>query len=204
MPLVLDIDEEITCEIDDGSGTSCQDFINTVTSINKCNVDIAFKFTFTNRGLACVHVSDILVSLGPIGDELLSFDDIYSYQERELCVGETWTVPDRRRKVKLCKESDTAWDIFIEVKESRGQQKRRRYTFGWIPYLGSSAVPYPSPTAVPTIDTCQDCTLTGLVSASKYHCIFSFSIIFIGKHQSYRVLSVTLSLLYCSCEIYIH
>ena len=111
-------------------------------------------------------MSDIRVSLGPIGDELLCFDDLYSYQERKLCAGDTWTIPDRGSSVNLCKIPDSEWDIFIEVKESRGQQKRQRYAFGWMPYA-ESAVPYPSPTEMPTVDMCQDCTLTGLVSGSK-------------------------------------
>ena len=191
VPFVLGINEEITCVIDDGSGKSCQNFVNEVDSIYECKADIAFTFSFTNRGFACVYISDIRVALGPFGDELLCYDDIYEYNFRWLCPGETWTVPDRRKKVNLCKESDNEWDISIEVKESRGQQNRRRYSFPWSPYT-NLAVPFPAPTASPTVDTCDDCTLTGLVSASKYSITF-FMIDFL---QYFNIVVLT----YCSFE----
>ena len=172
MPFVLSIDEQITCEINDGSDTKCQDFINVATSIDQCSADIAFNFTFTNNGLACVNVSDICAQLGPFKVTSLRFDDLYSYQERELCVNETWTVSDRRSNVNLCKQSESAWDVLIEVNESRGQRKRRRYTFEWVPFvaaktLSPSIAPSPLFSASPSIDNCQDCTLTGVFSGGE-------------------------------------
>ena len=159
-----------TCQINDGSGTDCQGFINEAVSIGECFTDVRFNFTFTNIGLGCVDVSGISVTLGPFGKSLLTFEDIYSYAERQLCVNETWTVPDRRLDINLCETSEQPWNIVIEVDEARGQTRNNTFVYEWIPYSSSkspSASPVIQPSAVPSIDTCTDCTLTGIVSGGK-------------------------------------
>ena len=50
--------------------------------MQKCDADIAFNFTFTNVGLACIEIVNIRVPLGPLGLSLLKFDDIYGYNDR--------------------------------------------------------------------------------------------------------------------------
>ena len=172
MPFVLSIDEQITFEINDGSDTNCQDFINVATSIDQCSADIAFNFTFTYNRLACVYVSNICAQLGLFKVTSLRFDDLYSYQERELCVNETWTVSDCRSNVNLCKQSESAWHVLIEVNESQGQQKRQKYTFEWVPFitaktLSPSIAPSTLLSASPSMDNCQDCTLTGVISGGE-------------------------------------
>ena len=110
------------------------------------------------------------MTLGPFGKSLLIFDDIYSYTERQLCVNETWTVPDRRLNVNLCEASEQPWDIVIEVDEGRGQTSNSTFGYEWIPYSSSkspSESPAAHPSVAPSIDTCVDCTLTGVVSGGK-------------------------------------
>ena len=170
VPFQLEFKNAPSCEINDGSGTDCQAFIYEAASIEECYADVRFNFTFTNIGLGCVDVSGVSVTLGPFGKSLLTFDDIYSYKERQLCVNETWTVPDRRLNLNLCEASEHPWDIIIEVNEARGQTSNNTYVYEWVPYSASkfpSASPVVHPSAVPSIDTCADCTLTGVVSGGK-------------------------------------
>lgn len=127
-----------------------------------------------------MEVTDIRVSLGPLGETLLSFDDIYSYQQRQLCVGETWTVPDRRSNINLCEYSINAWDIVIEVDELRGQNVTNSRVHEWTPFSKSklpTSAPFIYPSSSPSVDTCLDCTLTGVVSGGKRYndyCCFDF------------------------------
>ena len=169
-PFQLEFNNMPSCEIDDESGTDCQGFINNAVSIGDCHADVRFNFTFTNIGVGCVDVSGVSVTLGPFGMSLLAFDDVYSYKERQLCVNETWTVPDRRLNLNLCEASEQPWDIIIKVDEGRGQTSNSTFVYGWIPYSSSkfpSASPAIQPSAMPSIDTCTDCTLTGIVSGGK-------------------------------------
>ncbi len=163
VPFKLDFESTLTCEIDDGSNIPCQDFLLQADSIKQCAANISFNFTFTNIGLACVDVGDIRVSLGPLGEALLSYDDVYTYSDRQLCVNETWTVPDRRFNVKLCEYSVNDWDIGIVIAESRGQSVSNQFIYKWIPYSSS----FIAPSSAPSVDTCGDCTLTGIVSGGK-------------------------------------
>lgn len=163
VPFQLDFDPTITCVINDGSDLTCQDFIYQTSSLEQCNADISFNFTFTNVGFACVDISSIHVSLGPVGEALLSFDDVYNYSERELCINETWTIPDQRSNVNLCEYSSSAWSVVFDIIEFRGQHINNTIVYEWIPFSSS----FVSPSLAPTIDTCKDCTLTGVVSGGK-------------------------------------
>lgn len=172
----------ISCEINDGTGMSCENFISQAPSVEKCFADIKFNFDFTNVGLACVNITDIRVVLGPEGRSLLSFDSIHPYHQRQFCVNESWVIPDKRSNVNLCEESVDPWEISIEVFESRDQSVYHEVLFELIPLFNSDnsntpvstayeAPSYRPSTAVsqsPSIDTCRGCTLTSLVSFCKY------------------------------------
>ncbi len=148
----------------------CNDFIEQATSVQKCDADIAFNFTFTNVGLACIEIVNIRVALGPLGLSLLRFDDIYGYNDRQICSNETWVVPDRRLNVNLCKESVDPWEIIIEVDESSGQSLKESFEYELIPFnnnTASSTMPSGRPSGAPSIDVCSDCTLTSQIRGSK-------------------------------------
>lgn len=156
----------MTCEVDDGSGTSCAKSI----SKEECIVDIKLNYTFTNVGLSCAQIMSVKAEIGSLGTEVLSFDDIYSFSERQICAGEYWTIPDRRTSINLCKEQENPWDIVLDVDEFFGTTTNLTYNYEWREYLSnipsSTLSAYPS--AAPSKDTCRDCTLTGVVSGGKH------------------------------------
>jgi hypothetical protein len=81
----------MTCEIDDGSGTGCQGFLsrNEIPASRQCNgVDIKFNYTVTNVGIGCVNIVDMRTKLGHLGVITLVFNDVYSYQDRQICDNE--------------------------------------------------------------------------------------------------------------------
>ena len=182
----------ITCVINDGSDTSCEALLGSANSA-QCINDIAFNYTFTNIGLSCVEVMEISASLGPLRDNLLDFNNIYGYQEREMCPGENWTIPDTRSSVNLCTFTEIPWDILLEFDEFYGRRTNLTFEYQWIPILETSApvvapsdspsitlsnlptnVQSNSPTASPTINTCNDCTLSGFISGGMCENIVQF------------------------------
>jgi hypothetical protein len=166
----------MTCEIDDSSGTDCQDFLSRseIPASRQCNgVDIKFNYTFTNIGIACVNIVDIRTKLGRLGVKTLVFDDVYSYQDRQICANESWTIPDRRSSINLCDLSDDPLDVLIDVNEYNGRMTNLTFVYDWavdekftFPFQELSNYPSLSthPSLTPTMDTCEDCTLTGFVS----------------------------------------
>jgi hypothetical protein len=99
----------MTCEIDDGSGTDCQGFLsrNEISVSYQCNgVDIKFNYTVTNVGIVCVNIVDIRTKLGRLGVKTLVFDDVYNYQDRQMCANKSWAIPDRRSSINLCDPLD--------------------------------------------------------------------------------------------------
>ena len=123
--------DSISCEIDDGSGLSCDSFLVAAT-ITDCTADIRFNYTFTNIGLGCVDVMAVRSQLGSLGTTLLRFNDVYSYRERELCNNEMWTVPDRRSSVNLCNAMlDESWCILLEVDELYGRRANATHEYEW-------------------------------------------------------------------------
>ncbi len=93
----------VTCSvIDDGVETDCITFLESgPTTIRQCTVGIKLTYVFTNNGRNCINIANIKAEAGPLGTQALEFDDVYSYQERELCANETWVVPDRRSSINL-------------------------------------------------------------------------------------------------------
>ena len=81
VPFELAIDN-ITCVINDGSETNCEKILGSPDLIGECVHDLKFNYTFIKVGLSCVEIMDLSATLGPIGENLLDFGTIYSYQER--------------------------------------------------------------------------------------------------------------------------
>ena len=149
--MLVDI-ESVECQIDDGSGTSCETFTTGSTPGKKCKFDVKFLFKFTNAGLACLDITAVQVNLGPLDTEMI---DVYKYTDRNLCPNESLLVPDKRSSVDLCDEGrGSSWLIRVRIDEYFGKSMNIAYRYKWEP---PAPLPY----------TCQDCTLSGVVSAGK-------------------------------------
>lgn len=168
--------DDINCEINDSSNTTCRDFILAAPSWKRCTANIKFNYTFTSFGVSCIDVKNVNVDLGPEGARSVCFDDICSFQERKLCYHETVTLPDYRSNVDLCEESVEAWEIVIEINGSNGRSANMTALYDWEIVPTSSAPtmsnapsvpPIPQPSAVPSIDTCASCTFISMITASK-------------------------------------
>ena len=120
-------------------------------------------------------------------------NNIYGYQEREICPGENWTIPDTRSSINLCTFTEIPWDILLVIDEFYGRRTNLTFEYQWIPVLETSApviapsdlpsitlsnlpinVQTDSPTAPPTIDTCNNCTISGFISGGMYENIVLF------------------------------
>ena len=179
--------------INDGSNMDCSDFVEQAPSVQKCDADIFFNFTFTNVGLACIEIVNIRVALGPQGSSLLRFDDIYGYNDRKLCFNETWVVPDRRSNVNLCEESVDPWEINIEIYESSGQKFKEAFEYELIPFTkmmtpstmpsvqAKSTMPSVRPSGAPSIDVCSDCTLISIISGCECFMPYFWLILFFAN-----------------------
>jgi hypothetical protein len=98
----------MTCEIDDGSRTDCQAFLsrNEIPASHQCNgVDIKCNCRVTNAGIACVNIVDIRTKLSRLGVKTLVFDNVYSYQDKQICANESLAIPDIS-SINLCDPSD--------------------------------------------------------------------------------------------------
>ena len=184
LPVELEIDE-ITCQIDNGfgNGTDCNTYSRYITEPRDCIVDLIFNYTFSNVGLACVDVANIRSKLGPYNSVTVRFNDVYSYQERDICSNETWSIPHRRPYFDICQIVEDSWDIVIDIDDIDGGTTNLTSTYQWtftpsmapstsiLPSLSPSIFPSSLPSlvpsseqsAAPSIDTCKDCTLTGIV-----------------------------------------
>ena len=177
--------DEVTCIIDDGIDddieTDCLVFIeNSVTSGGQCTVDIKFTYKFRNTGRSCINVASIKAELGPLGKRVLDFSDTYGYLEREMCSNDIWLIPDRRQSVNLCEESSasTTWNILIDVDSFSGGTTNMTSDFTWS--ISPSVSPSILPSMSPTIDTCTNCTLTGIVSGGKISYYIFFLLLFLS------------------------
>ena len=149
--------------------------LDSLTS-NDCVADIEFNYTFTNTGLSCVEIVAIKASLGPVGLVNVDFSDVYSYSERLMCSGEVWSIPDRRSAVDLCTSTTDSWDIVIDVNDIFGRPANMTWEYNWTlpptaaPTIGEKPFAAPSslPSSAPSIDVCNGCTLTGLVSGGEW------------------------------------
>ena len=169
------MEDEITCEIDNGSGSDCRVFFSNLTSSysnytsENCTVDLKFNYTFTNVGLACVSIATVSANIAPLGTQQLDFNDIYSFQEREICNGEAWTVPDKRTSVDLCEvsqELDPSWDIVVDIEDFNRRIENITFAYRWnvsptmspqpsiapidLPSIEPSVAPYAQPSVAPS------------------------------------------------------
>ncbi len=175
LPFDLGI-EQVSCEIDDDSGITCEQFLRAAEDTNECVADVRFNYTFANIGLSCVDIVAIKAELGPLGKVNVAFEDVYSYSERIMCSGEFWTIPDKRESVDLCKDGVDTWDITIDVDEVLGRTENMTIVYDWsfsptmAPTDGGQPVIAPSdyPSQAPSLDICRECTLTGIVSGGMY------------------------------------
>ena len=154
--------------IDDDFNTDCLLFLESnPTSTSQCTVDIVLTYNLTNTGLNCINIANIKADSGPLGSQVLEFDDVYSYQERDLCGNETWAVPDRRSSVDLCKDTkdETTWNILLDIDALYGNTTNATSNFTWS--ISPSVTPSIQPSMAPTINACLDCTLTGIISGGK-------------------------------------
>ena len=92
-----------------------------------------FKYGFTNFGKGCVSIKGANADVGPLGLEVLTFEDKYSCgADRVLCEDESMTIPDRRF-VNLCEVSQHPrnWDIDVEVSDKLNRKQEFTYTYNW-------------------------------------------------------------------------
>ncbi len=149
--MLVDI-ESVECQIDDGSGTRCETFNSGSATGNKCKFDVKFLFKFKNVGLACLDITAVQVNLGPLDTEMI---EVYKYIDKDLCPNESLLVPDKRSSVNLCNEGGgSSWLIRVRIDEYFGQSKKIAYRYKWEP---PAPLPY----------KCEDCTLSGVISAGK-------------------------------------
>ncbi len=162
VPFQIDFTTSVECHIDDGSEARCESYKTSGTdNKQQCEFDVKFLFKLTNVGLSCQDIMAIRVDIGPLGREMIAINDVYNYTSRHLCVNETWLVPDRRSTVDLCNIEGKSWPIYIEIDEYFGKRANSTFNYKW-KELGDQ------PTTSPTQYACQDCTLTGVISAGKF------------------------------------
>ena len=186
LPIELGFDS-VLCVVNDENSTDCMTYYRTITPSEPCVVDLYLNYTFINTGLPCVNVAAIKTYVGPMEESLLDFNNIYNYQERELCSGENWTVPETKFAINVCDIMDAAWDVMLDIDFFDGRRANITSMLEWqfapsaypsmssfpssSPSIYPSTLPSPGPTLLPSlapsIDACTDCTLTGLISASK-------------------------------------
>ena len=174
----------------------CRTFLTNITNVTmleNCEMDMEFNYTFTNVGQSCVSIEAIRAEVLPLGSQGLNLNDVYNYKEREICYGDSLTVPDRRFSVNLCEELEyiDPWEILLYVDEFNSRTKNLTFEYEWEfsptsspqPSFTASIEPSmyqsihpsnepsiqttPEPSAKPSQYNCQDCTLTGLISGSK-------------------------------------
>jgi hypothetical protein len=97
----------------------------------------------------------ITAQLGPLQIQALDFSDIYSFRDRSICNGDTWTVPDRRLSINLCemtaKPTYHHWSIAINVEEYNGRRKVLKTKYDWT-YSQSVFIPL-TPSNSPVLKT---------------------------------------------------
>ncbi len=183
---------------------------NSSASPSRCDIDIKLNYSFTNIGLACVDIMSVVAEVGPLGKKMLDFSDIYSFQQREMCKGMSWTIPDRRRITNFCEKAlfEKSWDITLKIEEYRGRKENLSSEYIWSQNLpGSSPTPpsqssmqpstYPTahhssfptvdPSIAPSIDNCRTCTHTSFLSGGKNNLVF-FSHPFLSHHHSHNTI----------------
>ena len=82
-----------------------------------------FEYTFVKTSQGCGTVKDVTSILSSLGSQTLAFEDRYSCETREMCQGESITVPDRR-VVNLCLISQAERDMSINVSVECGVNDR--------------------------------------------------------------------------------
>ena len=91
----------VGCSIDDDVGMSCQDYANTVSLGNQCNVDVIFEYDIENVGISCQLVSQVSSSIN--GDTPVDLDlDDFSWSDRKLCPSEALTLT-QKTSIDICK-----------------------------------------------------------------------------------------------------
>ena len=141
----------IICEINDGSGRECNNYLSAITDRSECIVSIMFKYRLTKIGKGCVDIKDAKASLGPLGIKTLTWEDFHSCgASRNWCESEDLTIPDRRI-VNLCEETQDplTWDISLDVSDKFDREESFPFTYQWNSFTLPPNVPVPSPVAVP-------------------------------------------------------
>jgi len=143
--------EGISCEIADDASIDCNEYLGSTTNpATQCRVNLQFKYTVTNVGLACVDISHALAGLGPLGERKLAFEDFYPCgDDRKFCDGDSWATPDRR-SINICTESQKQgrnWMLDLAIKDSLGRIKSSTVTYPWVLYNTplNPATPAPAP-----------------------------------------------------------
>ena len=91
-----------------------------------------FKYTFTKTSAGCGEIDYVRAYVEPLGAEILAFEDHYSCQSRDMCMGDAVTIPDRRF-VNLCEISQDprTWDIAVIVGDAMNRDVQLNLAFEW-------------------------------------------------------------------------
>lgn len=146
-PLDLSL-QGLSCQIDDGSGTECNAYLKSITSPSQCIVDVKFGFDVINKGIACVDIKSVKAKLGPFPMSILSFDDLYSCDQRTMCLGDAWDIPARMSLVNICSFANmmNPWPIEMQITGTGNRSELFSSTYTWdAAVIGPTPVP-PSPT----------------------------------------------------------
>lgn len=158
---------DVQCTIDSPNEDRCEDYIQKATAaMCQDNIHINFIYNFTNVGLACVKISNITADLSTLGTRTNFIDNTGDHL---LCMGETFTVTDKRTTSTLCDDFASTWDVVIEVTDNKNRTNKLEYQY-------ESADASTSPSLTPTLthspsavvdNDCIDCVLYSSFSGSE-------------------------------------
>ena len=93
----------VRCIIDDGSGTSCGQYIENLPvpqTQDDCTVDLRFFYDFIHIGTICDDV--YLFETGIDGQDLAPFTPDFTDDERYFCPGEEISIEELKPGYDLC------------------------------------------------------------------------------------------------------
>ena len=146
----------------------CNSYAKQLDKPADCVVDLKFKYTVVKTSLGCVDIKMASGLAGPLGTATLAFEDYIECAEREMCRGDSWTIPDRRSSVNICELAvlpNNPWDLKLTVEDTRDRSISFPSVYKWdefkIPIAPTPTAPTPTaptPTApTPTVGPPSSC-----------------------------------------------
>ena len=105
-----------TCTINDGSGISCQDFIDLNPS--QCRANVMFEYTLQNTLLKCLPLNFMNNAINDGPRQKIDLT-VFTWKERRLCKGEKLKVTEEVT-MDLCADNKVYFDMKINGGKSEG------------------------------------------------------------------------------------